>query len=297
MSPRITLCGVRCALSGLMLVIGTAAFESLAHPVFSEDGEASAMAVDHVVNVRSLPDPAGAVDEIRVEEVAFGRRPWLPAALPGNYGNPFGQGEGLREQLLRDFGSAVANSAGASGADLERARRGDPRPGPGEPDPLNAAQAMINDVVENTLKLIRDAVFEDGEIVNFSLAGVDVNMTIVGGRGALIVDGFDLWPTIFSGSMNDPARGESATTTKQEGVRDPDANLGPAQALATAQGLDDTLTVPVAIAKIRDFLVDPMTIVAALGCLIVWFSFAMSSAIRERRRRRRSRRRRARAAA
>jgi hypothetical protein len=48
--------------------------------------------------------------------------------------------------------------------------------------------------------------------------------------------------------------------------------------------------------KVRGFVADPLTIIAAVGGLLIWLSFEISNSIREQRRWRRLRRRAARGA-
>jgi hypothetical protein len=44
------------------------------------------------------------------------------------------------------------------------------------------------------------------------------------------------------------------------------------------------------IDKIREFVTDPLTIIAVVGALLIWFSFEISTSIRKQRRLRRRRR-------
>ena len=61
-------------------------------------------------------------------------------------------------------------------------------------------------------------------------------------------------------------------------------------------GLDSKGDIASIIEKVREFVTDPLTIIAAVGGLLIWLSFEISNSIREQRRWRRLRRRAARRA-
>jgi hypothetical protein len=304
MSPRFTFRWVRGVISGLLLASGAIAFESLATPVITGGGENSLVAPRRDDLLRPLPAPP--IDEIRVDEAVPGRRSgpdgtlWdrlgASPGLPGNYGSGFGQGDTLRNQLLRDFGNASANPAGAPAAGWERGRSGGTSElGRGGSDYASPAQAAYREAVDNALKLVRDSVLDETDSVSFSMAGVDFSLTLGGGRRSLTVNGSDLWPaSLLGGLWTEEARPESSmkvpATVQGQGIQSAAAGERSAQATATSQDSGGAQGAPLIIEKVREFLTDPMTIVVALGGLIIWLSFEMSAAVRERRRRRRSQR-------
>jgi hypothetical protein len=290
-------------MSGLLLTSGVIALESLATPVIT-GGEGSIAVPRRDDLLPALPAPA--IDEIRVDEVVPGRRP-IPGGvaldspdaspgLPGNYGSGFGQGDTLRNQLLRDFGDASANAAGAPAAGWERGRSGSTSElGRGGSDFMNPAQAAYREAVANALKLARDSVLDETDSVSFSMAGVDFSLTLGGGRRSLTVNGSELTPaSLLGGLWTEEARAESSmkvpATMQGQGVGLAAATERSAQSSAASQESGGAQGAPLIIEKVREFLTDPMTIIVALGCLIIWLSFQMSAAVRERRRRRRSQR-------
>lgn len=303
---------MRWAISGLLLA---AAFECPANPVLIGEGEAL-LAAPHsdgrlpeivsrsdrrLVEVDPLtPPPTPELDEIRGDEAVAGR-------FPGNFGNAFGQGDTLRNQLLRDFANPSTNPAGAPATGVERARRSGPtESGSGGSVPLSPAQLLLREAVENALKLVRDSVIDDSDAVNFSVVGVDFNLTLSGGQPSLVVNGSDVWPTILYDPQNEEVR-HGPAVMNGPGGQSAAGNWGSGQQWASAQssatasdiavGIGSTDAVSLITAKAREFVSDPMTIIAILGCLIFWIGYEIASAVRERRRMRRHRRRAARARA
>ena len=310
-------CAVRRAVSILLLAAGAMVLESFASPVLIGDAddliappggeglpdiglraERRAAAVDP----STLPLPV-TIDEIRGDESAPGRRPGWDGTplnrlgawpgLPGSYGSVFGQGESLRDQLLRDFGSAGASPAGEQTAGTNQLRRGDDR------GAVTPAQAMMWEAVDNALKLIRDSVVDESELVSFSVVGVDFNLTLSGGRSSLVVTS-DLWPAVAQVLLGDEVRPESVARASatapgagsgMHGVGGPSYAQSTALPPETAPDAAPGQGAVLIYEKIRDFVTDPMTIVAVFGSLIVWLTYEFSSAVRERRRWRRARRR------
>ena len=324
---------MRRAVSGLLLA---AAFQCLANPVLIGEGDeivAAPQSEDRPADIvrrtdRQLvesdpltPPPAPQIHETRGDEAVSGRRPgfddagtgrpWAAPGLPGNYGNAFGQGDTLRNQLLRDFDNPSAHPAGAPATGAERARRGGATESdPGGSSPLNPAQAMLREAVENSLRLVRDSVIDEHDMLNFSIVGVDFNLTLSGGRRSLTVNGSDVWPTMLYDPLNEELRqGPSvmARAMQGQGGQSAAGGGGSAQPWASAQSSPNpseipraagsTDGVPFVVAKVREFVTDPMTIIAVLGCLVFWMGYEIASAVRERRRLRRHRRREARARA
>ena len=313
--------GTRSAVTGLMLV---AAFECFADPVLIGKSEHSLASperengprdiVQHSagrlteVDLAATPPPA--IDEIRFDNPMPGRKPGLDEAAasrlgatpgaPVNIGTAFGEDDALRNQSLRDFGNPSVNPAGAPATGLERARRGGAtESGSGGSIPLNPAQAMLRDAVDNALKLVRDSIVDESETVNFSIVGVDFNLALGGGRRSLTVNGSDMWPTMPYDPLNEEVRqGPSAVTSAaMQGMAGQSAGGigGSAQPWASAESSPVPSEIPLIAAKVREFVTDPMTIIIAFGCLFLWMAYEIASAVRERRRRRRYRRRHARA--
>jgi hypothetical protein len=255
------------------------------------------------VDLMATPPPA--IDEIRFDNPPPGRKPGLDEAAasrlgatpgsPVNFGTAFGESD-----TLRDFGNPSVNPAGAPATGLERARRGGaPESGSGGSIPLNPAQAMLRDAVDNALKLVRDSIIDENEMVNFSIVGVEFNLALGGGRRSLTVNGSDMWPTMSYDPLNEEVRqGPSAVTSAaMQGMAGQSAGGigGSAQPWASAQSSPVPSEIPLIAAKVREFVTEPMTIIVAFGCLFLWMAYEIASAVRERRRRRRYRRRHARA--
>ena len=225
MSNRPTFRALRCAVSSLLLASGVVAFDSVADPVLIGDRQevfAAPEGDDRLPEIlaRAERDTAPidgpssrsplVIDEIRVDGGALGRRQnWNNApqnrldvaqGLPGNFGNTSGQGDLFRNPLLRDYGNAGANPAVAPAAGGEQGRSAGAR------EPVNAAQAMLWEAVDNALKLIRDSVVDETDMVSFSIVGVDFSLTLSGGRPTLLVNGSDLWPTLLNGSLMEESR-------------------------------------------------------------------------------------------
>ena len=170
---------------------------------------------------------------------------------------------------------------------------------------------MLREAVENALKLIRDSVIDEGDMVNFSIVGVDFTLTLSGGQRSLMVNGSEVWPTILYDYLNEEVRqGPSVmapAAMQWQGGQSVGGGGGSSQPWASAhsspsqseipRGAGSTDGIPLIVAKVLEFVTDPMTIIAALGCLIFWMAYEIASAVRERRRLRRYHRREARARA
>ncbi len=319
MSNRPTFRAVRCAVSGLLLASGAVAFDSVADPVLIGDRQevfAAREGDDRLPEIlaraeRDTPPIDGpssssllAIDEIGVDGGALGRRQnWNNApqngldvaqSLPGNFGNTFGQRDLFRNPLLRDYGNARTNPAVTLVAEGEQGRS------VGAREPVNAAQAMLWEAVDNAVKLIRDSVVDETDTVSFSMVGVDFSLALSGGRTTLLVNGSDLWPMLLNGSLMEEARPVS-TVSAAAALQERSIHSGPLTGGGAASLLETPAEIPLAsgskgdipsiIETVRGFVTDPLTIVVAVGGLLIWLSFEISNSIREQRRWRRLRRR------
>jgi hypothetical protein len=323
MSNRPTFRTLRCAVSSLLLASVVVAFDSVAEPVLIGDRQAVFAAPegdDRLPEIlaraeRDTPPIDGpsfrsplVIDEIRVDGSALGRRQnWNNApqnsldvaqGLPGNFGNTPGQGDLFRNPLLRDTDNAGANPAVAPAAGSEQGRSAGAR------EPVNAAQAMLWEAVDNALKLIRDSVVDETDMVSMSIVGVDFSLTLSGGRATLLMNGSDLWPTLLNASLMEESR-PVTTVSAAAALQERSIHSGPLTGGAASLpetpaeiplGLDSKGDIASIMEKVREFVADPLTIIAAVGSLLIWLSFEISNSIREQRRWRRLRRRAARGA-
>jgi hypothetical protein len=323
MSNRPTIRAVRYAVSSLLLASGVVAFDSVADPLLIGDRQevfAASEGDDRMPEVLaraerdtapidgpSPPSPL-VIDEIRFDGGALGRRQnrnnapqnslEVAQGLPGNVGNTFGQGDLFRNPLLRDHGNADANPAVAPAAGSEQGRSAGVR------EPVNAAEAMLWEAVDNALKLLRESVVDETDTMSFSIVGVDFSLALSGGRPTLLVNGSDLWPSLLNGSLMEEARPVStvsAAAALQEqsmhsGALTGGAASSPGMSAEIPRGSDSKGDIPFIIDKIWKFVTDPLTIIAVVGALLIWFSFEISNSIREQRRWRRLQRRKARRA-
>lgn len=312
--------GVGRAVSILLLAAGAAALEAFASPVQIQDAEeliAAPRGDERPADLGAVPEKRAGVDpstlplpvvidEIRGDETAPGRRPGWDGTLlnrlggatgsPGNYGSVFGQGETLRDQLLRDFGVTAGYPGSEPASGQNQPRRS------GAPQSLTPAQVMLQEAVESALRLIRDSVVDESDTVSFSVVGVDFNLTLSGGRSVSVTS--DVWPTLAQSPFSDDARplamtGGSARGSRQSSGMQGGGGPSPAHASPPpselAQEAGPGLGGPLIYEKLREFATDPVTMVVVLGCLFAWLAYEFSSAVRERRRSRRARRRAARA--
>lgn len=318
MSNRPTFRALRYAVSSLLLASGVVVSDSVADPLLIGDRQevfAASEGDDGLPEflARAERDTAPidgpssrsplVIDEIRIDGSALGRRQnWNNASqnrlevaqgLPGNFGNTFGQGDVFRNPLLRDTGNAGANPAVAPAAGSEQGRSAGAR------EPVNAAQAMLWEAVDNALKLIRDSVVDETDMVSISIEGVDFGLTLSGGRATLIVNGSDLWPTLLNGSLMEESRPVStvnaAAALQERSIHSSPLTGGAASLPETPAeiplGLDSKGDIASIMQKVWEFVADPLTIIAAVGGLLIWFSFEILNSIREQRRWRRLRRR------
>lgn len=312
MSPRTAFQGLRCAISGLLLAGIAIGFEALANPVLfnhtvesitapqADDPQSDTFsrAEENADGAdRPPPPPAPEIEDFRIDdgltertvgsgEASMTRLGVLPG-LAERYGNVFGQGDGSLNQTLRNYAIPNANPAGAPDLGWDRARRAGVRGNvSGGQDRANPAQAMLWEAVDDALRLIRDAVFDDKGIVSFSIAGIEFTLTPGGGRRMLFLNADDLWPSILYGPLNEdarPATSAAAPMAIQEsgsGYGGASAAAGQSSPLPHESGSPERIRR--VVARILEFLADPITIFAAIGCLIIWLSFVIADSVRNR---------------
>ena len=312
MGTRTAFQGLRCAISGLLLAAFAIGFQARANPVlFNEKIDAiSAPPADDrqsdtfahsdetaQATARPPPPPAPVIEDFRTEEELAGRTVGSGElsmmglgqfpGLAGQHGNVFGQGDGSFNQILRNYVITYADPAAAPDLGWDRARRGGVRDNiSGGRDRADPAQVIFWEAVDNSLRLIRDAVVDEKDIVSFSIAGIEFTFAPGGGPRWVILDANDLWPSILYGPLNEDARPATAAAAPLA-IQVPGSSFaGSTAAAGQSSPVRDEPGSPErirrVIARIHDFLVDPITIVVAIGCLIIWLSFAIVDYVRNR---------------
>jgi len=134
--------------------------------------------------------------------------------------------------------------------------------GPG-PD---AGPDIFRETIDSALRATRDAFFEGGDTANFSLAGIELSVTLRGERRGLSVNGYDLLASnqqvVIGGDVLQPASMKTITGVPQE---------TPIVLSRGGEG-DGKIT----LADVRKFFLQPFTIAGMIGLLGVWVVFAMA---------------------
>lgn len=131
---------------------------------------------------------------------------------------------------------------------------------------VNGSPDIFGEAISTALRATRDAFFEGGDTASFSLAGVELSVTLRGDRRGVSLNGYDIVGT-------NPFTAQEAAAYK---TAEPAMNQAP-QEMAVRQVDDDGL---LTLADVRRFVTDPMAIMVVLALLGMWVVLAIASRTR-----------------
>jgi hypothetical protein len=259
----------------MLLAAGGRALEAQATPVLPEERAWSREAPDEsYLSDEAAETDAGPLPPARWWSLApgpaFGDAPAAPrngqwgdpgdfvyaadgyADLPAQFDDAFNQSTLLR-QLMRRRDAAAASELGLGG------------------------------VIDDVLRSAWDSVSEDGNTASYSLAGIELSLTLRSDQRSLMVNGYDVLPTLLSGVQGQVEWQNATVSAPRDIVR----ASHPAPALAAASGGDTAGLVAdlvVTYERARDFVLHPLTIFVGITYLFTWLGVRVAQALRERRR-------------
>lgn len=239
--------GVRCATTGLLLAAGAMAVASWASPI-SPGPPASLRDVPH------LESGAPNDSDNRLAPVLDAARE-VRRAGPGISPALLGIDEGFLEQgnlLHIELREQLPLWSG--------------RPGPNRNFDGGGGSDIFREALSSALRATRDAVFDGGDTANFSLAGIDLSVTLRGDRRGIFVNGYEVAGTDqYAAPEARASRAEERTISHAS------------QEIAVRQYRTDQVSDKITLSDIRKFASDPMTIVGVLAVLGIWVVVAAAS--------------------
>lgn len=294
---------VRYAVLAFALAAGAVPGRSFAVPVFTTAGEEATAGTrndetlaEYLAGAGTVPSPAEMRSPTASPEFGeFGIDTPLasppPKANPApvnrshaSAGTPAIDDDLALKQLFRQVVKVHVDPTGPRLTAQDRTRRiGAQEASLGDKEFVTNAEAMVKDAMVSAL--------EKG-VVAFSLTDLgDISLTLTGERRSLIINGVEVF------SLTDTDSEKSALHRQENRY----AGMTTASAAAStpamiSQADSSSEHVPQMIGVLREFLTDPITIIAALGWLILWEILEGVRSSRRRRPHRRSRRAKARSA-
>lgn len=250
--------GVRGAMAGLLLVGAAMASVCGASPMGPEVPSAR----DAARLEGALPNE---LDRRLIGEVAQEVRRTGPGVTPSVLGiddafldaGSFVHQQHLRDQLREPQREDISNR-GPSPARPNAARNVDP------------GTDIFKDAMNSALKATREAFFEGGDTAYFSLAGIDLTVTLKGDRRGISINSYELLASNQYGGQGSDVLAEATAGTAE---RTPGSASSESQVRQYTPHTGDTLS----LADIRRFFYEPMTIAALLVVFGVWVVFTMAS--------------------
>jgi len=127
---------------------------------------------------------------------------------------------------------------------------------------------IFKDTINSALRTTLDAFLEGGDTANFSLAGIDLNLTLRGDRRGISINGYELLAANQQG--DDLLRWTSSDTIeRKQSSAHPD--------MLVRQYADDGNDTIFSLAEIRKLVSDPMMIAGMLVLLGAWLVLSMVS--------------------
>jgi hypothetical protein len=124
---------------------------------------------------------------------------------------------------------------------------------------------LFKETIHGALRATRDALFEGGDTASFSVAGIDLSVTLRGDRRGVSVNGYDLLASNQYASPGSDVLPQAAAAVSAQS--ETTVRQFHAEALSDRIGIED----------VRRFFSDPVTIVVALAVLGIWIVLAAAS--------------------
>lgn len=224
---------VRRALAGALLIAGALSVSALTAPIVRE-GPRGALPGQAVATEGSITGLGDALQEVRRTGPGFA--PDLLGIDDGFLMNGSLLHSELRERIL------APHRAGSAGG----------------PDPFS-------EIMDNALRTTRDAFFDSADTASFSVAGVELSVTVRGDRRSLSVAGLELLGARpENGMWQVPVETTSAPTLPgalREGIALGQRYAGEGESRTEGSSI---------LLEVKKFVANPMTIVGVIALAGVW---------------------------
>jgi hypothetical protein len=137
---------------------------------------------------------------------------------------------------------------------------------------IDTGPDLLRETVNNALKATRDAFFDGGDTANFSLAGIDLSVTLRADRRGVSVNGYD----ILASNQN-VAQDSDVLLQMNASAAEKTITGAPRETAFRKYGESDTIKLADIRKWVFDLVSEPITIVVILGFLGIWVVLAMAS--------------------
>ena len=244
--------GTCCAFTGLLVLACVIPLAALAAPIV-EAAQPGTQRLEGISIYELEPRPGTGSEAVR--EALRAGRPSMTPSLAGIDDGFLSNGNLLNSEVL-ELDVPFTNPVPAGS-----------RRNPGG----NGGPELFKEAMDAALQTTRDTFFDGGDTASFSLAGIEMNVTLKGEHRGVSINGYDLL-------------GSSQYVVPQDETwAPPDAQPLSATSRSAPQeystGVNDLIT----LADIRKLVLHPMTIIGAIVLLGVWVLVVLADVLRARR--------------